>query len=124
MEKKKSKSCSIYILDLIYTSLINMKRQTDMSAWLIYQADICFSFYQYIGIGQNGRWPQRCWQNAVIFLTHPDNLHKKAQRTKSKQLSCSNASRCLFINKQTRWTMKHASAVAAKTKESSLITLI
>jgi len=25
----------------------------------------------------------RCWQNAVIFLTHPDNLRKKAQRSKS-----------------------------------------
>jgi len=63
----------------------------------------------------------RSWQNAVIFLTHADNLHKKAQRTKSRQLSCSNASRCVFINKQTRWTMEHASTVAAETKASSLI---
>jgi len=31
---------------------------------------------------------------------------------------------CIFINKQTRWTMKHASAVTAKTKASSLIRLI
>jgi len=23
-----------------------------------------------------------CWQNAVIFLMHADNLRKKAQRTK------------------------------------------
>jgi len=66
----------------------------------------------------------RCWQNAVTFHTHPDNLHKKAQQTKSRELSCSNASRCIFINKQTRWTMKHASAVVAKTKASSLIRLI
>jgi len=51
----------------------------------------------------------RCWENAVIFLTHPDNLRKKAQRNKSRQLSCSNASRCVFINKQTRRTMEHAS---------------
>jgi len=50
----------------------------------------------------------RCWQNTVIFLTHPDNLHKKAQWTKSRQLCCSNANKCVFINKQTRWTMKHA----------------
>jgi len=33
---------------------------------------------------------------------HPDNLRKEAQRTKSRKLSCSNASRCIFINKQTR----------------------
>jgi len=26
----------------------------------------------------------RCWQNAVTFLTHPDKLRKKAQRTKSR----------------------------------------
>jgi len=38
----------------------------------------------------------RSWQNAVIFLTHPDNLRKKAQRSKSRQLSY-NASRCGFI---------------------------
>jgi len=62
----------------------------------------------------------RCWENAVIFLTHADNLCKKAQQTKSRQLSCSNASRCVFINKQTRWTMEHTSAVAAETKASSL----
>jgi len=58
----------------------------------------------------------RCWQNA-------DNLCKKTQRTKSKQLFYSKVSRCVFINKQTRWTMKHMSAVAAKTK-ASLIRLI
>jgi len=44
----------------------------------------------------------RCWQNAVIFLAHPDNLRKKTQRRKSWQFSCSNASRCGFINKRTR----------------------
>jgi len=65
----------------------------------------------------------KCWQNAVIFLTHPDNLHKKAQQSKSRQLSYINCSRCVFINKQTRWTMKHTSAVAPETKASSLIRL-
>jgi len=65
----------------------------------------------------------RCWQNAVIFLTHTDNLCKKAQWTKSRQLSCNNTSTCVFINKQTRWTMEHASVIAAKTKASSLIRL-
>jgi len=48
----------------------------------------------------------RSWQNAVVFLMHPDTLHKKAQRSKSKQLSYNNASRCGFINKQTRWRMR------------------
>ena len=43
------------------------------------------------------------------------------RKHKSRQLSCSNTSRCIFINKQTKWTMKHASTVAAKTKASSLI---
>jgi len=39
----------------------------------------------------------RCWQKAVIFLTHPDNLRKKAQRSKSRQLFYRNASRCGLI---------------------------
>jgi len=73
-----------------------------------------FGFYQYIGIGLN-----RSWQNAVIFHTHPDNSRKKAQRSKSKQLSYNNAIRCGFINKQTRLTMEHASAVAAETNAST-----
>ena len=63
----------------------------------------------------------RCWQNAVIFLTHPDNLRKKAQRSKSRQLSYNNASRCGFINKQTRLTMEYASAVAAETSTTGKI---
>jgi len=58
-----------------------------------------FGFCQYIGIGQNRL--SRCWQNAIIFLMHPDNLLKKAQQSKSKQLSCNNVSRCVFINEQT-----------------------
>ena len=66
----------------------------------------------------------RCSRNAVIFLTHADNLHKKAQRIKSRQLSCSNASRCLFISKHTRWTMEPMSVVAGETEPSSLIRLI
>ena len=45
------------------------------------------------------------WQNAVIFHTHPDNLRKKAQRSKSRQLSYNNGIRCGFINKQTRLTV-------------------
>jgi len=49
----------------------------------------------------------------------PDNMRKKAQRSKSKQLSYSNASGCSFINKQTRLTMDHASVIAAETKASS-----
>jgi len=35
----------------------------------------------------------------VILLTPSDDLCKKAQRTKSRQLSCSNTSRYVFINK-------------------------
>jgi len=58
----------------------------------------------------------KCWQNAVIFLTHPDNLRKKAQRSKSRQLSYSKASRCGFINNLARLIIEHASAIAAETK--------
>jgi len=60
----------------------------------------------------------------LMFLMCVDNMGKKAQWTKSSQLSCSNASRCVFINKQTRWTMRHMLAVTAETKTSSLIRLI
>ena len=66
----------------------------------------------------------RCWQNAVLFLMHADSLCKKAQWTMLRQLSCCNNSRCIFINKQTKWTMEHASSLTAKTKVSSLIRLI
>jgi len=44
-----------------------------------------FGSYWYVGIGQNGRFKivlSRCLQNTVTFLTHADNLRKKAQRTK------------------------------------------
>jgi len=58
------------------------------------------------------------WRKTVIFLTYADNPHKKAQQSKSRELSCSNAS------KQTRWTMEHALAVAVETKTSLLIRLI
>jgi len=61
----------------------------------------------------------RSWQNIVIFLTHPDYMRKKAQRSKSRQLSYNNASRCGFTNKQTKLTMEHASAVTTETKASS-----
>jgi len=76
-----------------------------------------FGFCQYIGNGQIGL--SGCWQKAVIFFTHLDNLRKKAQRSKSRQSSQSNASRCSFINKQTRLTMQQASAIAPETKASS-----
>jgi len=66
----------------------------------------------------------RCWRKAVIFLTHADNLRKKAQRTKSRQLSCSNASRCVVMKKHTRSIIENALAVAAETKTSLLIRLI
>jgi len=74
-----------------------------------------FGFYQYISIGLN-----TSWQNAVIFLMHPDNLRKKAQQQrKSRQLSYNNASRCGFTNKQTRLTVERAPAVTTETKASS-----
>jgi len=38
-----------------------------------------------------------CYKNTVIFLMHADNVRKQAQWTKSRQLSCSNVSRCVFI---------------------------
>jgi len=60
--------------------------------------------------------PSRCWQKAVIFLTHPDNLHKKAQWTKSRQLFCSNDSSCIFIYKHRRWIIKHT--LASQTKQN------
>jgi len=55
----------------------------------------------------------RWWQNAVIFLSHADNLRKKAQPTKSSQLSCSNSSQFFFcwnisvIFAETIWSLKH-----------------
>jgi len=61
----------------------------------------------------------RSWQSAVIFLTHPDNMRKNAQRSKSRQLSYNNAIRCGFINKQTRLTVERASAVTTETKTST-----
>jgi len=65
----------------------------------------------------------RCWQNAVMFLMHVDNLQKKAQQTKSRHLSCSHARTCVIINKQTR-TMECMSTITAETKASSFIRLI
>jgi len=57
--------------------------------------------YRYLPKRPIKHWPQwRHWQNAVVCLTHADNLHKKAQRTKSRQLSCSNASRYVFTSRQ------------------------
>ena len=72
-----------------------------------------------ISVSANSIGLNTSWQNAVIFLTHPDNLRKKAQQSKSSQLPYNNASRCGFIKKQTRLTKKHASVVTTKTKASS-----
>ena len=33
----------------------------------------------------------RCRQNAVILLVYADNLHKKAQQSKLRELTCNNA---------------------------------
>jgi len=66
----------------------------------------------FIGLG-------RCCRNAIIFLMHPHNLRKKTQWSKSRQLSYCNASRCDYINKQTRLPMEHASVFADGTKASS-----
>jgi len=54
-------------------------------------------------------------------LLYSSRIRKTSQESATKQvrqLSC-NASRCGFINKQTKLTMKRASAVAAETKASS-----
>ena len=89
--------------------------------WPIYCADILG--FTDISLSANCIGLIRCWQNAVIFLMHPENLHKKAHQSKSRQLSCSNASRCIFVNRQTRWNIKHASAITAETKALSSIRL-
>jgi len=62
----------------------------------------------------------RSWQNAIIFLTHPDNLRKKAQRSKSRQLSYNNTSRCGFINKQTD-KVNHGACVSRYNRNKSII---
>jgi len=54
----------------------------------------------------------RCWQNAVIFSTHSDNLRKKAQRSKSRQLSYSTVSRCVF---------NHGACVGRHNRNKSII---
>ena len=64
-----------------------------------------FGFYRYITTGQN----------EIGISRSSENLRRKS---KSRQLSYNNASRCIFINKQTRWTMEHVSAVTAETKAS------
>jgi len=46
-----------------------------------------FGFYRYL-YGPFFISLNRCWQNAVIFLTHPHNLRKTEQWSKSGQLSC------------------------------------
>ena len=49
--------------------------------------------------------PKRTKCYCTVFLIHTDNLCKKAQWNKWRQLPCNNANRCVFINKHTRWTM-------------------
>jgi len=85
-----------------------------LPAWPIYRP--IFGFYRYIGLS-------RCWQNAAIFLTHAENLRKKAQRTKSRQLSCSNASRCVF---QISWQDNYGARLSRRSRKKapSLIRLI
>jgi len=95
------------------------------AALLICIDRVTFGFCWYISIGQNSWFTliSRCLQNAVMFLTYADNLRTNQPNQGSYLASCSNASRCIFINKQTRWTVEHMSAFAAAAKASSLIRL-
>jgi len=58
----------------------------------------------------------RCCQNAVIFLTHANNLREKTQRTKSK-LCCSNTSRCVFYKQADK--MKHGACVGCRSRKKA-----
>jgi len=83
----------IVVFQLDFIKLLNIALEVDqISGWYLGFTDISISAKTANIIGLS-----RCWQNAVIFLTHADNLRNKAQRTKSRQLSCSNASTCVFI---------------------------
>jgi len=53
----------------------------------------------------------------LLFLTHPDNLGKKAQQTQLRRLPCSNA--CVFINKQTK--MNHGARVGRRRRNKNII---
>jgi len=56
---------------------------------------------RYLGFTDISISAVRSWQNADILLTHPDNFRKKVQRSKSRQLSYNNASRCgIIANRQ------------------------
>jgi len=73
----------------------------DILAWLIHRAD---NWVSPIFISVSAKMTDkiglsRCWQNAIIFLMHLDNWHKKAQQSQSRQLPCTNVSRCIFIPK-------------------------
>ena len=96
-------------------SLEGVKKMVRIRDQLIYRP--IFRFYQYIGIvhviGLN-----RSWQNAVICLTHLDNLRKKAQRSKSRQWS-NNTSRCGFINKTDK--INHGACVSRHNRNKSII---
>jgi len=63
-----------------------------------------FGFYRYIGIGQNRPMADliilsRCWPKCCYIS---DNLCKKAQWSKPRQLSYSKASRCGFRDNLSR----------------------
>jgi len=68
--------------------------------------------YQYIGIGLE------VVDKTLLHFSHIQTTCTRKYNESSQQLSYSNASRCVFINKQTRLTMEHALAVTAETKAS------
>jgi len=68
--------------------------------------------YQYIGIGLG------VVDKTLLHFSHIQTTCTRKHNEASQQLSYSNASRCVFINKQTRLTMEHALAVTAETKAS------
>jgi len=61
----------------------------------------------------------RCWQNTVIVLTHPDNLLKKAEQSKLRQLSCSNVAGA-FSKKKTD-KMNHGTCISHRSRNQSII---
>jgi len=61
----------------------------------------------------------------LLYSSHMHCRQLVQENTKkSRQLSLSNVSRCVFINKQTRWIVEHMSAVAAETKALLPVRLI
>jgi len=59
----------------------------------MYQPSQCIGWYLgFTYILVSAKTLSSCWQNAVVFLTHPDNLHKKAQRSQDSYLTATLAS--------------------------------